>query len=818
MSCRNSAGTQEKVEEKVFPAEKVPQARPSTSDYFEEWGPYGECSRTCGVGVSMRTRRCVSQRTDGVTSCVGPAVSYRTCNVQDCPMGSRDFREEQCAQFDTMDFQGARYRWLPYYGAENPCELNCAPRGENFFFRHRASVVDGTPCRPGSADICVEGMCRRLGCDKMLESQQREDPCLECGGNGHSCYLIKNTFTTRNLPQAGYNQMFIIPAGATTIRIRETIATRNRLAIRNQHGEYYLNGNGVTDFSRAIRMAGTVMYYERGIDGDMSPESIISRGPTTEALTVELVTQEHNLGVEFSYYIPYEPSQVLPPTPSRGGYTWSTGAWSACSRECGSGFQSRTVLCVMGGEVSSDQLCASMPRPSSNRTCNMHQCQETYSWSLGEWSTCSATCGRGSQTRSVHCVAHDGARSRVVDDSMCAMVSGPPPSLQVCEHMPCAEYSVSSWSVCSVTCGEGTQTREVFCVGGRAERVPESACSSLHRPQVVQTCRRPACHHRISWHVGNFGLCSRSCGSGTRERQVICSDMDHNLYSVDQCEMTPKPPTVESCNDQPCHSPQMVPSMQNPRGHDPTLYGFRPYVPGDPSGHRPIEIRYSTPTVYEPPRPHCSQSYYGCCPDGRTAATGFRGEGCAMEACARSRYGCCADGVTAALGPGRAGCLDATLYPRTCHSSTYGCCSDGVTPATGPEQHGCPTTAVHGDRSSCSLPSSVGPCTDWTPRYYYDASTSTCIHFWYGGCQGNSNNFPSREECQRICHGVTSSHPSPTTMSPRRAPRPGSRRVITVVRGSSRRLGSSAAAHAQSVRAPHRRIRHTTQHAPATTQ
>lgn len=44
--------------------------------------------------------------------------------------------------------------------AENPCELNCMPRGENFFYRHSSAVVDGTPCHPGRRDICVEGVCK----------------------------------------------------------------------------------------------------------------------------------------------------------------------------------------------------------------------------------------------------------------------------------------------------------------------------------------------------------------------------------------------------------------------------------------------------------------------------------------------------------------------------------------------------------------------------------------------------------------------------------------------------------------------------------
>lgn len=44
--------------------------------------------------------------------------------------------------------------------ADNPCELNCIPQGENFFYRHRSAVVDGTPCHPGRRDICVDGVCK----------------------------------------------------------------------------------------------------------------------------------------------------------------------------------------------------------------------------------------------------------------------------------------------------------------------------------------------------------------------------------------------------------------------------------------------------------------------------------------------------------------------------------------------------------------------------------------------------------------------------------------------------------------------------------
>lgn len=33
-----------------------------SGDYWDSWGPYGECSRSCGSGITMRSRRCITQR------------------------------------------------------------------------------------------------------------------------------------------------------------------------------------------------------------------------------------------------------------------------------------------------------------------------------------------------------------------------------------------------------------------------------------------------------------------------------------------------------------------------------------------------------------------------------------------------------------------------------------------------------------------------------------------------------------------------------------------------------------------------------------
>ncbi|EPQ11414.1 Eppin [Myotis brandtii] len=51
----------------------------------------------------------------------------------------------------------------------------------------------------------------------------------------------------------------------------------------------------------------------------------------------------------------------------------------------------------------------------------------------------------------------------------------------------------------------------------------------------------------------------------------------------------------------------------------------------------------------------------------------------------------------------------------------------------------------------CSLPKNPGPCMAFFRRWWYDKKNDTCSTFIYGGCQGNNNNFQTKDLCQNMC-------------------------------------------------------------------
>lgn len=53
--------------------------------------------------------------------------------------------------------------------------------------------------------------------------------------------------------------------------------------------------------------------------------------------------------------------------------------------------------------------------------------------------------------------------------------------------------------------------------------------------------------------------------------------------------------------------------------------------------------------------------------------------------------------------------------------------------------------------SPCVQRVQKGNCSDSKLRFYYDVIVDECRLFYFSGCDGNSNNFATRQECEQRC-------------------------------------------------------------------
>ncbi|XP_061722019.1 papilin isoform X2 [Cydia pomonella] len=512
------------------------------------WGPWGNpsnCSRPCGGGVASQKRICLIEGSGA--SCTGGDTKYFSCNTQDCPEQT-DFRAEQCAEFNDKAFKGTKYNWVPYTNDPRPCELNCMPKGERFYYRQAPKVKDGTRCNDESFDVCVDGTCQPVGCDMMLGSNAREDKCRVCRGNGTNCHTNAGLINNQDYTQ-GYNDILLIPEGATNIIIEEIDKSNNYLALRSKKdNKYYLNGDYQISFPHTMQIAGVPWHYERSVQGFAAPDKLRCLGPINEPLYLSLLLQEPNVGIKYEYSIPKD---LAPPT--NATYTWTHEEFSPCSVTCGSGFQTRNVTCRTRDELEivDDSLCDAGLRPIANETCQLAECMPE--WVPSPWGPCSKLCGTGgSQSRSVQCqkIISNGYPS-IVDENQCFRRLGDKPEEhQKCNvNASCPTWFTGPWKPCDKLCGDGKQTRQVVChrkTNGRVEVLVDESCED-EKPAAEQPCNIHPCDG-IDWVISNWTGCD-SCISKYYTREALCVTKDRQVVDSDLCSYHRKPELQKPCDE-----------------------------------------------------------------------------------------------------------------------------------------------------------------------------------------------------------------------------------------------------------------------------
>ncbi|XP_077586535.1 adhesion G protein-coupled receptor B3 isoform X5 [Stigmatopora nigra] len=233
-----------------------------------------------------------------------------------------------------------------------------------------------------------------------------------------------------------------------------------------------------------------------------------------------------------------ESAKFMAQTGESGAEEWSQ--WSSCSVTCGQGSQVRTRTCVSpygthcSGPLRESRVC------NNTAPCPVHGVWEEWS----PWSLCSFTCGRGHRTRTRMCAPpqHGG---RACD--------GPETQTKLCNIALCPVdgqwQEWSSWSDCSVTCANGTQQRTRQC---SAAAHGGSECRG-HWAESRE-CHNPDCTANGQWNPwGPWSGCSKSCDGGWQRRTRVCQGA---ATSGHQCDGNRE--EVRKCSEQRCPAPYEI--------------------------------------------------------------------------------------------------------------------------------------------------------------------------------------------------------------------------------------------------------------------
>ncbi|KAL6470226.1 hypothetical protein MHYP_G00213450 [Metynnis hypsauchen] len=472
--------------------------------HWGQWTEFGSCSRTCGGGVRFRTRQCDNPiPANGGRTCYGNNYEFQLCNTDECAKAQADFREEQCKMWDPhFEHQGAKHHWLPYEHPEpeERCQLHCQSKETGDVVSMKRMVHDGTRCSyKDPHSVCVRGECEKVGCDNVIASELEEDKCGVCRGDNSTCKIVKGNFT-RSAKKLGFLKILEIPRGARHVFIREFKGTPHILAVKNQATDHlFLNDEGEFPESRTVIEKGVLWEYSN--DDDM--ETVQTTGPL--GYGVLIMVQSHSTSkvtLSYKYILPEDPASSMEnslPQDDTVYFEWALKKWSHCSKPCGGGKQYTRFGCrrKSDGKMVHRTLCANIAKPRAiNRACNQKQCSEPI-WVTGEWEECSKSCGKtGTQTRPVRCVRPqlDGTQ-KTINSKYCN--DDRPEGRRSCNRHLCpAQWRTGPWSHCSVTCGNGTQERQVMC------STPDNAIGVCldTKPENIRKCQLMPC----SGDKGNF--------------------------------------------------------------------------------------------------------------------------------------------------------------------------------------------------------------------------------------------------------------------------------------------------------------------------
>ncbi|XP_033127393.1 A disintegrin and metalloproteinase with thrombospondin motifs 3-like [Anneissia japonica] len=416
---------------------------------WTDWSKLTECSVSCGVGISSRSRKCTNpEPKNGGKYCEGDNIEYTTCNVQLCDGVKTDLRAELCREKNQVLIPAV---------AENEseqCLLKCVPNKPPMSGEVVVSgpVPDGTFCSYDSpSSICINGECTKLGCDNVIGSQAKVDSCGVCQGTNETCSTTKIAFKKKMKKNAYV--ITTIPVGARHVRVVEKARTGHFLVLRNvDKGENIFDTRSSVwpTSDRSVISAGVKLTFSINEDG--LKEITSSPGPILNKLNVKIyrnetdstvpsfkcrfITEREEEGLTIFASARSARVEVVRNTP-QSQYDWVMDSVTKCTATCDGGFQKEIYKCKRASDmkVVNKRKCKTKA-PNTRIACAEQACK-TYSWDISAWSDCSKTCGGGKRTRSVKCIRSVNGKTKTMKPTHCTGTSPRPNTTETCSVRSC---------------------------------------------------------------------------------------------------------------------------------------------------------------------------------------------------------------------------------------------------------------------------------------------------------------------------------------------------------------------------------------------
>ncbi|XP_078346362.1 uncharacterized protein LOC144631716 isoform X2 [Oculina patagonica] len=235
---------------------------------------------------------------------------------------------------------------------------------------------------------------------------------------------------------------------------------------------------------------------------------------------------------------------------NNGGYSpW--GDWTKCSVSCGTGQRSRSRTCTNPPPSSGGKDCSGLGPASETGECNNGGCPVDGGYSdWGSYSTCSRSCGGGTQSKKRTCTNPPPSNGGADCSGM-----GPDTFSRECNTQDCpVDGGYSDWGSydqCSKTCGGGMQTKRRTCTNPPPSNGGQD-CGGLGPDTFTRGCNTQDCPVNGGYSDwGAYGRCSKTCGGGVKRRSRTCTNPPPGNGGEDCSALGPDTST-RSCNTDDC--------------------------------------------------------------------------------------------------------------------------------------------------------------------------------------------------------------------------------------------------------------------------